>query len=109
VDPALNETLTDLESIRSQLLEARNEINKLSISKRTNTSSSEIPPKVLSEKVETLHSELDSLDRGRVNGNFLVGPQKPDVLPGQNHLKSLLNENYCLVFELKDRLMANHA
>jgi hypothetical protein len=109
VDPALKETLNDLESILSHLLEARNEINKLSISKRTNSSISEIPPRVLLERVETLHSELDSMDRGRVNGNFLVGPLQPEVLPGQNHLKSLLNENYCLVFELKDRLMANHA
>ena len=49
--------------------------------------------------MESIYSELDALEKTRVSGNFV----STDIKNGQDHLRSLMNECYCLVFELIDR------
>ena len=87
-----------LNTIRSSLLDIRNQFNRIDL----NTTVQKAAIKDLKENVESIHSELESLDKQRVEGNFLSSSGK--IKSGQDHLRSVMNECYCLIFELIDRL-----
>lgn len=88
---------TQLNIIRSSLLEIRNQFNRNAMANSTDKAEK----KELQERVESVYSELESLDKNRIDGYFLPGSVRDKN--GQNHLLSLMNECYCLVFELIDR------
>jgi DNA repair exonuclease SbcCD ATPase subunit len=98
VDDELLPVKTQLNTIRSSLLDLRNQFNRNDMAK----TSEKAELKDLKDKVESVHSELEALDRNRVDGNFVTG-STAQFKTGQDHLRSLMNECYCLVFELIDR------
>jgi hypothetical protein len=105
VDESLKPTKSRLDEIRSQLLDMRNSFNKTR-SQGLLASQSRISTELQSRygrELESMRSALDEIDRGRVDGQFIKSPGQP-AKSGQDHLKSLLNECYCLVFEMQDRL-----
>ena len=79
-----------LNSIKTTLLEKRNQFNK-SVTSGIRASMKELV---------VLHSELDQIDRSRINGKFV----NDKIKNGQYHLSSLLNECYCLLYELTNRV-----
>jgi len=101
LEPVADELLpvkNQLNTIRSSLLDLRNQFNRNDMAK----TSDKAELKDLKEKVESVHSELEALDRNRVDGNF-ISESSAQVKTGQDHLRALMNECYCLVFELIDR------
>lgn len=77
-----------LNSIKTFLLKERNEFNK-GITRGTKSS--------IQNDMIKFQSELDEIDRSRINGKFV----NKTIQNGQYHVSSLLNECYCLLYELK--------
>jgi hypothetical protein len=80
-----------LNSIKSSLLEKRNTFNK-GVTLGIKAS--------MKNELVVLQSELDQIDRSRIHGKFL----SDKIKNGQYHLSSLLNECYCLLYELTNRV-----
>ena len=80
-----------LDSIKSSLLDLRNEFNK-GISRG-------IRPSIKSQLMQ-IQLQLDDIDRARINGKFI----SEKIQDGQYHLASILNECYCLMYELSHRI-----
>lgn len=101
LEPVSEELLplqSQLNVIRSSLLEIRNHLNKAAFKSREQKMAD---IKELKERVDSLYSELEAIDKNRVDGNFLAN--STIVKDGQDHLRSLFGECMCLVFELIDR------
>ena len=81
-----------LNGIKSSLLQIRNEFNKgITIGKRDS---------IIKNQIIKAQSDLDEIDRSRINGKFV----DDNIMTGQYHLASLLNECYCLMYELTHRM-----
>ena len=109
VDDALVAVKDRLETIRSSLLDMRNVYNREMVKKRSMPQMGEgsiaARKEAFTKLLEDLHGSLDDVDKSRVSGDFVTGPDQ-EVKSGQDHLRALLDECFCLVFELKDRLAA---
>lgn len=95
IEPISNELMPiseKLNEIKSFLLKTRNEFNK-DITYGTKKSS-------IKNEMIKVQSELDEIDRSRINGKFV----DEKIQYGQYHLSSLLNECYCLMYDLANRI-----
>ncbi|KAJ1552811.1 hypothetical protein HK096_010340 [Nowakowskiella sp. JEL0078] len=121
VEESLRFVEADLVSIRMRLKKLRNQRVAYKIRKMTNDGVSavlmdaivdDIPPeggenkpasmetKSFRRTLEDLQNELDAIDGKRLDGKFL--DSQGNVVKGQAYLQSLLDECYCLIFELLD-------
>jgi hypothetical protein len=101
LEPVADELMpvqNQLNSIRFTLLDLRNQFNRNDMTKM----SKKTELKELRDRVESVYSELEALDKTRVDAKFICG-SSTELKAGQDHLRSLMNECYCLVFELIDR------
>jgi hypothetical protein len=60
----------------------------------------------ISQETEALHRELDEINQSRTNGKFILEADAGYIPTGQEHLNSLLDECYCRVYEVIDRMLA---
>ncbi|KAJ1546000.1 hypothetical protein HK096_005704 [Nowakowskiella sp. JEL0078] len=120
VEESLRFVENDLVSIRTRLKNLRNQRVSYRIRMMTDRESEvvmEAIPDAISNEIgenistsmetkkfrrtlEDLQNELDTVDGKRVNGKFL--DFQGNVAKGQTYLQSMLDECYCLVFELLD-------
>lgn len=94
VEPISDELMSmyeELNCIKSLLLEKRNEFNK-GITHGTKA--------FVQNDIVKLQSRLYEIDRSRINGKFV----NEAIQNGQIHLSSLLNECYCITYELLNRM-----
>jgi hypothetical protein len=102
VPESLSSIQKELESHRKSLLDLRKEINSAAGSQG---GIKDVTPFL--GRLEKVHSALDLVDNGRKEGLFVPsGAVSPPSRIGQAHLRLQLDECYCLVYELQNRLCA---
>jgi hypothetical protein len=109
VDEAMEPAKERLQLIRQTLYRMRNDFDEYFVKSKLDKDSSEVKERIagFSKTVEDLHENLDEVDKLTSDAALAYDPMTSEVFMGHNHLRSLIDECYCLLYEVKDRLVAH--
>ena len=94
-----------MERIRSCLYETRKSFNSFALYNRIekNPVTFQVKMNAFNKSVDELHDSLLRVDKSQINGQWMSGDSQ-EIPMGQEHLHAILDECYCLLYELKERM-----